>query len=325
MRRVLRFLLLWVCFATPAWAQDGLSEAARAFEQGEFERALQRLDQLSAEVRDDATLSRVHLLRGRCFAALQRFDQVESAFEKALEHDPEAKLDPNEVLPTVVAVLDGVRDRLKGVVDVSVDPETPLEVVIDGRPAGTAPVRSPLSIGRHRISARSPDGAELAFREVVLRAGQTERVVLALPTAKEPERPVSSAPSAPLELGPTVALRGIVDPTAGVAFDVGAGLGGRHWLVTGHFTLGGAPGVGLRAALRAPALLGPVGAHASLDGAMFFASPASPGVGGSVGLSYPLGKWLGVFVEGSGLRFFDTGPFKQTYFLAALGLAADFR
>ena len=315
--------VLWPA-AAPAQsaAEKSYQSALEAFANGDFEQAQKLFNAAAQRTNDEALLARIHLSRGECFGAMQEFDKTEAAFAKALEYDPEAKLDPARVLPTVVAILDGLRARLRGELHVTSDtPGTLLS--LDGQPAGAAPFRGPVPIGRHQVEARPPEGEKPIAREVLVRPRRTELVTFQFAKPGEGE-PDGAAATRHAGVSPLFDLRTTIDPlprpVPGVAFELGAGVGGRRWLVSAHATAAAAMALTLRGALRMPQLAGNLGAYASLDGVVFFAQPTVPGVGASVGAAYELTPWAEGFAEVSGRLLAESELFHTGYVLFGLGV-----
>ncbi|MFL5322537.1 MAG: PEGA domain-containing protein, partial [Myxococcaceae bacterium] len=179
------------------------AQGQNEFNRGNFQGALKLLDAAATETNDDATLSKIHLLRGQAFAAEQDFDQTEAAFKLALEHDPEASLDPARVDPKLVRILDGLRDRMKG--DLNVRAEVPgSKVTIDGRYEGESPVSTTQPIGRHKVEVVSPDGRQTGKSEVVVWPKRVTELAL----KQEETRDKTPPPAAPTA---TSSRRGFAD------------------------------------------------------------------------------------------------------------------
>lgn len=318
-------LWLWTgwAFAAPAPSAEKSYAAGRAaFGDGDFDGALRHLDRAAKNATDEALLARIHLARGECYAALQDYAKVESAFAEALAHDPEAKLDPAQVLPAVVSLLDGLRDRLRGELSVSAEPAGSA-LTFDGRPLGVAPFTGKVPIGRHRIEARRADGKLLANGEVVVHP-RTPQSLRLQPIPEPPPAPPPPVAVAPAREGAGTRLlvdaRLNFDPQGGLSVEGGAGAGARNWLAFASFTAGALPGVTLRGGVRLPELLGPVGAYATLDGVLFIGQPLFPGIGGALGVSWQVTDWLEPYAEASGRLMAPSERFQSRYVLLAAGL-----
>src|SRR6185295_17376538 len=157
--------------ATPRKPSGRLTAAQAEFSRGDFAAALRDLDAAVSETGDDPTLSKIHLLRGQCYGAQRDLVKAEEAFEKALESDPEAKLDPQRVDPSLVSLLEGLRDRMQGELEVRTD--RPAKVHLDGKPIGLSPVKASVAIGRHKLEAHTGDGKYSASSSVVIAAHKT--------------------------------------------------------------------------------------------------------------------------------------------------------
>ncbi|HET9452172.1 MAG TPA: hypothetical protein VFO83_14885, partial [Aggregicoccus sp.] len=102
-------------------AASRLHAAQQRYGRGEFEAALKLLDRAATDTRDERTLGRIHLLRAQCYAALRDAELSEAALHEALEHDPEAALDPERVDPALVQQLEDLRARTRGELRVRVN------------------------------------------------------------------------------------------------------------------------------------------------------------------------------------------------------------
>lgn len=310
----------------PPPGKSHLDVGLSAFAEGEFDLAIRHLDQAAARAVGDADLARVHLARGQCFAALQDFGKAEAAFARALEHDPESRLDPVRVRPAIVAILDGLRGRMRGELEVRSDPAGAW-VDVDGKPAGNTPLATALAIGRHPIRVTSPDSGVQQSFEVVIRVRQSTRIAVSLEATLPPavvavappvpEKPAAGRPE-PTELEASVAAgeglrpfadaRAVIDPAAGVGFEIGGGVAGRFLAASVHAVIAGALGVTVRGAVRAPDLLPRLSAYASLDVPAFFTQPLALGLGASAGAEVALVAGVEVFAAVGGRHFFTLPP-----------------
>jgi hypothetical protein len=324
--------LAWAAAAEPLASGGGeqeLKAAVDLYRRGDFEQALAALDRVAASAKEPGLKARAHLARGQCFAALQRFDRIDAAFTQALEADPEISLDPSRVQPAIVSMLDAARERLKGELEVK---GAEVEVLLDERPMGSAPLKASAGIGRRRLELRRSAGA-VERRDVVVRAHQLTTVDLAPPPQ------VAAAPAAPPAgtegLAGLIELRATVDPRDYIgplrqapvapAPELSAGIGGEHWGVTAGGMLGGAWGVVLRATGRLPGLAGPLGVEGCAQGVLLFASPAVGGLAALVGPTLALGPWAEAFL-GIGGGFVAGSPeYRGDYLLVSLALRARIR
>jgi hypothetical protein len=283
---------------SPASAKLQIAQAE--FSRGDFQGALNTLDSAATQASDEKLLAKIHLLRGQCFAAAQNFVAADAAFAKALEHDPEASLDAGKVDPTVVSMVESLRTQMRGDLRIQTDPRG-ATVSIDGRPAGISPLTVPVSIGRHVVEAKSPDG-KLSWREeVVVRVKKTTTAKLTLREGGKEGRRWSE------QSKPTADLRLLLQPTAGNFFGIEIGGGFEHQFLrlTLHASLYPNFGLTPRVALAAP-VADRTDIYLSFEIPTIFASPTLFGLGGSGGVEYKLSRWLGVFVE-VGVRHFFTG------------------
>lgn len=295
-----------------------LKEALSAFDNADFDRCLQVTEHGAQSSRDDAVIAQLYLTRGRCYAALQLFDKVEDAFTHALDHDPEARLDPKRVLPTLVVLLDSLRVRLHGTLAVDV----PNAIVsVDGNEVGPTPLNTPVAIGRHHVSAHTPGGGEAAEGEAVVRPNRTTHLELHLApvtAATHPgERPVVAAEPDPLQLDVDAVAR--FDPLNGFGAAAGPSVRGSYWIAALHGGGGLFPSLDLELGLRAPRVVGPVGLFASAHGLLLFSAAVQAGFGGAAGLMVSGGERFEVFAEAGGHAYFGAGP-QPTFLTVGAGV-----
>src|SRR5260370_9260805 len=288
-------ILLLIATAEPtagdSQASAKLQMSQAEFSRGDFEGALRTLDSAASQASDEKLLAKIHLLRGQCFAAAQNFVAADASFAKALENDPEASLDAAKVDPTVVGMVESLRTQLRGELRIQTDPRG-ATVSIDGRPAGISPLTVPVSIGRHVVEAKSPDG-KLSWREEVLvRVKKTTLSKLMLREGGKEGRRWSE------QSKPIADLRLLLQPTAGDFFgiEIGGGFEYQFLRLSLHASL--YPNFGLipRVALAAP-VANRADIYLSFEIPTIFASPTLFGLGGSGGGEYKVSQGLGLFME----------------------------
>ncbi|MBX7102184.1 MAG: hypothetical protein K1X89_30995 [Myxococcaceae bacterium] len=301
-------LVAFLMAASPTDEASGLvSQARQALDGGDFDRALALLGKASTGA-SGASLARVELLRGECLAALRRYDETEQAFERALNADPEAALDPAAASPTLVALLDGVRKRLTGQLAVVSDGLD--ELTLDGAVLSGPPAVVTTSIGRHRLTARWGDVSRST--EAVVSAGRTTTLTL--------EPPPAEAGSGPHWLAELKLGFQPLSPSATIL--AGAGLRYGPVFASLHAIAGNAFGLELHLGAFRTRLAGPVGLLGSLDGVLFLGSTAVPGLGPSGGAFVSLGEHLELTVDAGYRRFFTTAPVVHDVFLLGLSVRA---
>lgn len=313
--------------APPKGAATGsrLEQGQRAFADGDFASALKALDGALAEANDDATREKVHLLRGQVFAAQQDFARAETAFALALEANPEAALDPGRVDPSVVRVLDSLRNRLTGTLHVTA---FNAEIAIDGKALGPTPLTHKVLIGRHRVEAKFLSGA-LASANVVLKPNREVTVALveSVNAACPKVEPCPAAPAAPADaperfISPYADVRAVME---NAFIDGGAELGlgaeikyarlALHARVFPEFNL--TP----RFALQVP-LTDWLQPFAELEVPLAFRSAGvAIGLGGAAGLEVKPHRVIGLFAQAGGKHFFTSpGANIRDRFTATLGV-----
>ncbi|WP_071904948.1 PEGA domain-containing protein [Cystobacter ferrugineus] len=286
-----------------------LDAALEALSEGDFESALSRVDAGLKKTRDETEIARLHVVRGEAYAALRRYSQMEASFAQALESDPDVRLDPERVQPTVVALFESLRERLRGELAVEVEPSG-AALRLDGQPLGQAPWRGPVPIGTHTLDV---DEGRTSL-QVKVRPSRTEQVRVVLPPAASMEAPWSGlvfSAQARATLG--------VSPLSGVGLEAGARLAGTYVYGELNATVGSRFGASARLGAQAPELVGPLTFFLSLD-AYALGGPFLFGGGLSAGASLPLSSKFDLFVELSGRLLPASASYSTTHLLGVTGL-----
>jgi hypothetical protein len=279
----------------------------KLFNQGDFDAALRALDAAVLEGGDPGLLEKVHVLRAQCFAARQDFVRAEEAFGLALDANPDVSLDPARVDPTVVKLLEAVRQRLVGSVFLGSTPAGAL-LELDGKPAGRAPLSLQVSAGTHKVAARWDDGT-LKDVEIQVRPRREVRVEWV-----ELAHPAPSVPKnvSPLDrpVRPFGDLRGVLEipsnqgahVTGGI--DLGGGFEFSVLRVALYARLFPNFGVVPRFSFVLP-VLDRVSAKLELAVPVQFISPSiGLGVSGTGGAEYYPLDWIGIHLAIGGRHYF---------------------
>jgi hypothetical protein len=318
---LLSALIAFSAAAQPRKSGPGRLAAAQAeFNRGDFAAALRDLDLAVVETSDEQVLSKIHLLRGQCLGAQRDLVKAEQAFEKALENDPEAKLDPTRVDPSLVTLLEGLRDRMQG--DLEVRTDRPARIAFDGKPIGQSPLKASVSIGRHRLEANTADGRYAASSSVVISARKTTAVDMDLAEVRRdpspgpgpgPEPRPGGGQSDPMagSQGSSFQIFGgrpLADLRIGVnpfefftipQVEVGFGAEWPYLRASAHLRFLPSFGVTPRGAFWVP-VTDQLRAYAELELPIFFPYGTTPlfiGLGGSGGAELFFIKWLSAFAE----------------------------
>lgn len=283
-----------------------LEQGQKAFADGDYSAALKALDAAALE---GADLEKVQLLRAQCFAAQQDFGRAEEAFALALEANPEASLDPARVDPSVVKVLDGLRQRTRGTVKVTSTPPG-AQVFVDGKESGVAPVDVVTGIGRHKVEAKWPGGAT-APGEVLVR-GRRETYLVLVQGPVVATGPANPEPPDQTGFGihPFADVRGILETGGGIygAMEIGGGIELKYFRAGVHLRLVPNFGATVRAALVVP-VIDKLSAFVEGEVPMIFGSSIAVGLGANGGAEWHLFKFIGVFLQVGGRHFFDNPIF----------------
>jgi len=173
-----------------------LDQGVLWFEQGEFERSLDTLKRVRAEVLPSRSAGRLQLYLGLDHAFLGRIAKARAAFVAALTHDPELELDPHQIKPSVVELFREVKQGLTGDLEVHVSGSGTFSVAIDGSAVGPAPLSRTVLIGRHQVIVRSSDGAIVLDRAVVVGARQAALLRVSARARPSPSVPADAVPVA---------------------------------------------------------------------------------------------------------------------------------
>ena len=320
-------------------ASGRLASAQAEFNRGDFASALRDLDAAVSETGDEPTLSRIHLLRGQCYGAQRDLVKAEEAFEKALENDPEAKLDPQRVDPSLVSLLEGLRDRMQG--DLEVRTDRPAKVHFDGKPIGPAPVKASVAIGRHKLEAHTGDGKYSASSSVVIAAHKTTTVEMELAESRREDDTPPVGPRGggePRDGGgeprgsgsftvyggrPLADLRLGVNPLDLLTVpqaEVGFGAEWPYVRASVHLQFLPVFGIVPRGGFWVP-VVDQVRAYIELELPIFFPQGTTPlglGLGGCGGAEFFFIKWLSGFAEIGARNFFLPGPEVQVIIQAGM-------
>ena len=315
--------------------QSELGQGMALFTSGDFRGALAHFNDALGEANGSAETAHVHLLRGECYSALSDEPDARRAFELALDQDPDAKLDPNQVAPETVELLKRVRDGLHAQLTVEGEGAT---ATLDGKPLGALPIHQAIPIGTHELEVANTDRGFDQKQTLLARPGDALSLKFEVPaavatttkpaTANVTTRPSNSATpknevEAPAQTGLDVfgQLGAMADPASkGFAFEAGGGVGYGAFIAGASAVVGSSPGASFRAGGRLRNLLGLVGVEASAELPVFFDSGVQAGVGARAGISVAF-SLLEPYVDVRGEHFFSApAGFPENYFLAGVGL-----
>jgi hypothetical protein len=180
------------------------------------------------------------------------------------------------------------------------------QILLDGKSAGTAPLKASVPVGRHLVEAKSSDGL-YGSEEVVVHLKQATDVAFQLKPL--PGQAEGATPSKEDAFRPYADLRAVIDPFSSQAiwFDVGGGIQYRY-LRAGlaaifypdfGFTLRGALGVPVAERFNG---------YLSMEIPILFSGSTTFGLGGAAGMEYEINHWFAPFLE-IGLRHYFNGGF----------------
>ncbi|MGC4116513.1 MAG: hypothetical protein QM765_18430 [Myxococcales bacterium] len=318
--------------AAPEPGQGRFAAGEAAFGKGEFDKAIALLDLAvkdAEKASHDPMLTKIHLLRGQCFAGMANDAKASEAFLKALEADPAASLDPSAVRPSTITLLDKVRAEAKG--ELKVTGDGPAEVFVDDQKLGAVPFVGPVSIGKRQVESRSLDGRTSGKKEIDVHANRPVEVALSLqglaiaPPPPPPIEPVPSSSGVDVFADLRVAPQFRLNPGSATTFsgELGVGVGIKHINVSAHAGFASKYfGATFRLTGRLPELFSIVGLHLSVDVPTLLINNAFVvGVGGALGVDVAAAKWVEPFLD-LGFRHYlaSTGVTTETNSLqVALG------
>ncbi len=213
MRSLITFTLALLLCAAPALAAEPTAaalydKAEQRFNEADFEEAAALLSKAARSTRDAKLLGKVHLKLGIIHAVMGDEKKASAAFEEALKKEPTVELDPRQVKPEVVALLEQARGRLEGILSVLAS-RRDARVVVDGKPVGEVPYLSMVPVGKHVVEVHFPTYSRTK-KVVVYHRVKTEVFVRFLKhlgqggSAKQPPEPPpreeASAPYDPLHM-----------------------------------------------------------------------------------------------------------------------------
>lgn len=223
-----------VISAAPTTGRALLNRAKEAYLEARVEASIRLLRKAAARAGDDQRLAaqiQLYVALNQLVAGRQA--AAEKALQRALTHDPNLRLDADRFKPSTIALLERVRQGLRGTLAVTAN--LPGSVWIDGKDAGKTPLTLKIPIGYHQVEVRA--GSARHSQRVLISAGQEARVTAKLTTKERPvATPVVQPPptAAPIvkRPGPQVDQeRGarlwtyVVAGTAAAALGVAIGLG----------------------------------------------------------------------------------------------------
>lgn len=278
-----------------------LEPATQAFARGDFDKVLSLLDGVMNDARDETLIEKAQLLRAQAFAATRQYAKAETALVLALEANPLASLDGSKVDPSLVQMLEGLRERLRGTVRIEVEPAgAALEVDGQALPAGQ--LHLALRVGRHDVVARW-GGRETTTQVLVRPRATTFLKMVGGGTAS------ADGPSTRWWVHPYAEARGAVEvPGVEGGGEIGTGAEFQYGRVGVRLRAFPVFGVAPVAAVSFPVVKNGsvsllVYAEAALPVVFRQAGP-SLALEGSAGLEFLPATWLGIFAQAGGRHYF---------------------
>jgi hypothetical protein len=169
-------------------AEELYRQALAAHDRAAFEQSLKLLGRARARATTPSLLARIYLLIGVTCAIMENEEAARPAFREALLRDPCLTPDPSGLKPSVMTLFRAVREQLRGEVVVTAD-QAEASVLVDGRPAGHAPLRLSLAVGAHQVEVRGVAGNGRHSGQVLVRAGERTTVAARLGSGSRHRQP----------------------------------------------------------------------------------------------------------------------------------------
>lgn len=168
---------------------EKLERAVAAFNEGEFRRSLELLQEVAPSLEGAGSLGRVYLYIGLNHAFLGEEVRARRAFARALSHDPGLQVDPDRIKTEVVQLFEEVRGNMRGELTVEARFAGAV-VVVDGVRRGRAPRTLRLPLGPHIVEVRDREGRVRHRQRVEVHADRAVAVVVAGRPRPKTETPV---------------------------------------------------------------------------------------------------------------------------------------
>lgn len=179
-RRVLVSTLVIMMMALPALGLAGeadnlLQQGILHYKMGSFAKSQKILYKASKKAAAAQALAKIYFYMGLNHGVLGKMKEAEKAFKAALTHDPLVDPDKLEIKPAILALLQKVRQDLKGKIKVTADQQG-ATVKVDGKALGPAPYEGELPAGKHKVVVTTADGMYHKEMEVVILVNETREV-----------------------------------------------------------------------------------------------------------------------------------------------------
>ena len=173
---VVILVLLLVPFAARAdKAKDLLNKAVQHYVMVDFNKSLRVLKKARRATRDRHLLGQILLYTGCNHAELGKTARARKAFLSGLTHDPLLQMAPGRFKAAIEKLFRSVRVAARGELSVTADHKGAL-VMLDGKPAGMAPIKKKVGIGKHKVRMITTDGRFGLLSQVVLAPGRTTKL-----------------------------------------------------------------------------------------------------------------------------------------------------
>ncbi len=156
-------------------ARGLLDKAVQHYVMVDFKKSLRVLKKAQKATRDSRLLGQILLYTGCNHAELGQMARARRAFTIALAHDPLLKMEQGRFKDVIEKLFREVRGAARGELIVTAD-RAGAVVVLDSSPAGTAPLKKKVSIGRHEVRVITTDGRFGLRDHVVVAPGRTTRL-----------------------------------------------------------------------------------------------------------------------------------------------------
>jgi tetratricopeptide (TPR) repeat protein len=186
--------VIFASFSSPVQAQQTdidklLEEGKKAYLDGDYERAIQLLNQAILLIKNKSTLIDAHLSLALTYFTVNQIENCKEQIKSILKLNPSFKPDPEFYSPKFIKVFDDVRKENTREALINTVP-VGATIFIDDENKGLTPFRGALYTGKHRLKVVK-EGYEPVEKEIVIEKMKENVFELTLnPLAPAEEKPV---------------------------------------------------------------------------------------------------------------------------------------
>ena len=156
-------------------AEALLEEGLVRLKVGKFKKALKVLKKARRKAKNPKIKARVMLNLGVVHAVMRKKKRARKAFKAALKLDATVALKQGDVKQKVFDLFEKVRSKIKGSIQVKVDPAGSA-ITLNGKALGKTPYTGDLPVGAYKVVVVSADGLSRFETDVVINKGDQSDV-----------------------------------------------------------------------------------------------------------------------------------------------------